>query len=205
MPNSLRRGRRISSTNRRHTLPVTGVEQPALARLVHMAERLNGPGGCPWDRAQTVDSLLPHLIEEVWELFYAHQRGRRRSFEEELGDVLYTVIFLAIVSEREGRSRLSTIAARTHRKMVRRHPHVFGAKTAHSATEAYRQWQSMKRRESKIPSMSKRVRSLLVRVFAALSQGPPSIESFARLITSRVPNARSERSSGSAKRGRGRS
>ncbi len=205
MPSPRPRGRQaVPADQRSRSLSANGAD-PALTRLVQLAERLNGPGGCPWDRAQTIDSLLPHLIEEVWELFYAHQRGRRRSFEEELGDVLYTVLFLAILSERHGWSGLEAIAARTHRKMFRRHPHVFGAQTAHTADDAYRQWQVMKRRETKTPSLSKRVRPLLVRVFDALSQGSAAIESFAGLIAGETASARSTRSNGPVRRGRGRS
>ena len=157
-------------------------EPGALARLVATARQLNAPGGCPWDRAQTIDSLLPHLIEEVWEVFYARQRRWRRAFEEELGDVLYTVIFLTVLSEREGWSGLETIATRAQRKMHRRHPHVFGGASAHTPEAAYRQWQQAKRREGAKPSLSKQIRPLLVEVFARLSRGPVSINALTRAL-----------------------
>lgn len=115
--------------------------------LVAIARRLQGPGGCPWDRAQTVRSLLPHLVEEVWEVFCAARKRSRAELQEELGDVLYTVVFLTLLAERQGWFDLKTLLRKTRRKMIRRHPHVFGTKRAATAREAYAHWQAVKRRE----------------------------------------------------------
>jgi XTP/dITP diphosphohydrolase len=68
--------------------------------LVATARRLQAPGGCAWDRAQTVPSLLPYLVEEAWEVFETVRSRHRRELPEELGDVLYTVLFMALVAER---------------------------------------------------------------------------------------------------------
>ena len=115
--------------------------------LVHTARALNAPGGCPWDQAQTVQSLLPHLIEETWEVFCAATMRQRTHLQEELGDVLYTVLFMTILAEQRGWFTLDGLLAKTRRKMERRHPYVFHTKRATTPEEAYRHWQEAKRRE----------------------------------------------------------
>ena len=131
--------------------------------LVATARRLQAPGGCPWDRAQTLDSLLPYLVEETWEVFDALRSRHQEGVAEELGDVLYCVLFLALVAERSGGPSLEAILAGTRRKMVRRHPHVFGTRKAANPAEAYRRWQASKQLEgSTRPSPSKQFRERLV-------------------------------------------
>ncbi|MBI2885363.1 MAG: nucleoside triphosphate hydrolase [Candidatus Omnitrophica bacterium] len=116
-------------------------------KLVRLNRRLRGPGGCPWDRSQTFATLLPHLVEETWEVFCASKSRRRAHMRDELGDVLYTVIFLTIVAEEAGWFTLSDVLRQTHRKMVRRHPHVFKGRRAHTKEEAYASWQRAKQQE----------------------------------------------------------
>lgn len=131
--------------------------------LVATAKRLHAPGGCAWDRAQTVHTLLPYLVEETWEVFETVRSRRTTQLAEELGDVLYTVLFLALKAERRGWCTLNGLLTATRRKMIRRHPHVFGARTAGNAAAAYRQWQAIKRTERKTaPSPSKAFRNRLV-------------------------------------------
>lgn len=131
--------------------------------LVATARRLQGPGGCAWDRAQTVQSLLPYLVEETWEVFETVKHRRFRHLQEELGDVLYTVLFLTLTAERRGWATLDALLEGTRRKMIRRHPHVFGDRTAASPKDAYRQWQASKRLEGRTdPSPSKAFRQRLV-------------------------------------------
>lgn len=115
--------------------------------LVKLARRLRGPRGCPWDRAQTFPSLLPHLVEETWEVFCASKSRRRAHLRDELGDVLYTVVFLTLLAEEAGWFTLPQVLQQTRRKMIRRHPHVFKTRRAHTAEEAYAAWQRSKRNE----------------------------------------------------------
>ena len=131
--------------------------------LVATARRLYGPGGCAWDRAQTVNSLLPYLVEETWEVFETARSKHRKQLQEELGDVLYTTLFLTLIAERRGWFRLDTLLRNAREKMVRRHPHVFAGAAAPSSRSAYRQWQRMKRQEGKARhSPSKAFREMLV-------------------------------------------
>lgn len=181
--------------------------------LVATARRLQGPGGCPWDRAQTVRTLLPHLVEEVWEVFCAERAAQRAELEEELGDVLYTVLFLTFLAERRGWLTLEELLIKTRHKMIRRHPHVFGTKTARSADEASAHWQTVKRREGRRRVSSSNVmRPLLVELFEALRIRPNARASLQRLLgtlrrstangTPRPSNAtRAQRSSRSPSRG----
>ena len=176
--------------------------------LVQLARRLQAPGGCPWDRAQTVSSLFPHLIEEVWEAFCAEQSGLSDEFEEELGDVLYTTLFLALLAEREGWFTLAALLTKTQEKMVRRHPHVFGDRQADTATEAYRQWQRIKRQERPKASDSKRMRPLLLSLWRAL-RGDQATRAAARALlkptTDRRTSGMSTPASGKPAKRRGRS
>ncbi|MBC7724289.1 MAG: MazG family protein [Burkholderiaceae bacterium] len=121
-------------------------QNPRLNELVAVLARLRAPGGCAWDREQTHESLVRHLIEETWELVDAIESGSRDELIEELGDVLYQVIFHAdIGAHRENDPfDLDDVAARMTAKMVGRHPHVFGDTTADTAAEVSVRWEELK-------------------------------------------------------------
>ena len=140
----------------------------AFRALLRTARRLQGPGGCPWDRAQTLQTLVPHLIEETWEVFCAARQRRRAPLREELGDVLYTVIFLSLLAERQGWFTLGDVLSATDSKMRRRHPHVFGRKQAHTPEEAYAHWQTAKRQEKRSRHSPAKMRPLLIALWTAL-------------------------------------
>ena len=163
---------------------VRAVEANTFQDLVATARHLQGPTGCPWDQAQTISSLLPHLIEEVWEVYCAAARRDMAHLEEELGDVLYTVIFLSLLAERDGQFTLGGLLTKTRRKMIRRHPHVFAAARARSADEAYAHWQRAKRREStRRVSTSKRLRPLIVNLWEALRTSRQARTRLTRLLS----------------------
>ena len=92
--------------------------------------RLYGPGGCPWDREQTHESLRKFLIEETYEVLDAMESSDPRKFAGELGDLLLQVVFHSILAEKAGRFTISDVIESIHSKMVRRHPHVFGDASA---------------------------------------------------------------------------
>jgi len=125
---------------------MTDVPNPKLDELVAVLARLRAPGGCAWDREQTHESLVRHLIEEAYELVDAIESGSRDEVIEELGDVLYQVIFHADIAAHADRERfdLEDVAARMTSKMIGRHPHVFGDTTAETADDVIAAWDDLK-------------------------------------------------------------
>lgn len=113
----------------------------------HVVWRLNAPDGCPWDREQTHDSLRPHLLEEAYEALEAIDLGDPDKLAEELGDVLLQVLMHAEVGAREGTFTLGDVTEHITRKLIRRHPHVFGDTTATSAGEVQQNWDALKKQE----------------------------------------------------------
>lgn len=119
----------------------------AFERLVGIMARLRGPGGCPWDREQDLDSLRKYLIEEAYEVLDAIESGDVAEHQEELGDLLLQVVFQSEVRRQEGAFDVRDVAHGIADKLVRRHPHVFGDKGAEDATAAYARWEEMKAKE----------------------------------------------------------
>ena len=118
--------------------------------LVELMSRLRSPNGCPWDREQTYATLAPMLLEEAYEAFEAVEvarAGRPEELRDELGDLLFQVIFYAQVAKERGEFEINDVTDAIHSKMVRRHPHVFGDVRADDATEVLRNWESMKAEE----------------------------------------------------------
>ena len=123
-------------------------------KLRLLMERLRGPKGCPWDRAQTLKTLVPFIIEEAYEVISAIDEGDDGSIREELGDLLFQIIFACQIKSEEGRFNLKNVIDGTHGKMVRRHPHVFGTHIARTPEEVLRKWAQIKK-EEKIEKGSK--------------------------------------------------
>ena len=119
-----------------------GLEQ-ALLDLQLLTERLRRD--CPWDREQTTRTIVPHTVEEAYELADAAHSGDDAKLVDELGDVLFQVYFLALLLEERGESNLAEVADHVREKLIRRHPHVFGEAVARDAAEAIRSWGAAKR------------------------------------------------------------
>jgi len=117
-------------------------------RLLDVMVRLRGPNGCPWDREQTRTSLKPYLIEEAYEVLEAIESGRGGLLEEELGDLLFQVVFHARLAEELDEFTMADVLQSLIDKMVRRHPHVFGDAPVGTAHEALAQWEAIKQREA---------------------------------------------------------
>jgi len=138
------------------TLYIAQMAEPVsgeLARLHQLARTLREQ--CPWDREQTHDSLIKHLIEETYEVVDAIEAldaddpATDEAFIEELGDLLYQVEFHATIAEQQGRFSMADVARSIHDKLVRRHPHVFGDVVANSANDVVQTWDEVKRAEKK--------------------------------------------------------
>jgi tetrapyrrole methylase family protein / MazG family protein len=130
-----------------------------LARLLGLAERLRRPGGCPWDADQTHHSLTRYMLEEAYEVVEAVEAlppdapagdvpaGAYRALEDELGDLLYQVIFHAVLAEEAGAFDMADVARGIHDKLVCRHPHVFGETDAETSSDVMRNWEQIKKDE----------------------------------------------------------
>jgi XTP/dITP diphosphohydrolase/tetrapyrrole methylase family protein/MazG family protein/ATP diphosphatase len=117
----------------------------ALARLDEITRRLRVE--CPWDREQDERTIVPHTVEEAYELADAANRGDDRKMLDELGDVLFQVVFLSLLLEERGQGDFAAVAEHCRQKLIRRHPHVFGDVDASSAAEVLRNWDEIKRGE----------------------------------------------------------
>ncbi|MEA2408598.1 MAG: nucleoside triphosphate diphosphatase [Thermoleophilaceae bacterium] len=115
----------------------------ALERLDEITRRLRRE--CPWDREQDERSIVPHTVEEAYELADAAHSGDDDKLLDELGDVLFQVYFLALLLEERGRGSLAEVAEHCRQKLIRRHPHVFGDREAETAGDVVRNWNQIKR------------------------------------------------------------
>ncbi len=125
-----------------------------IQKLVDLVERLRGPDGCPWDREQTRETLKPMLIEEAYEVLDALDSHDPKELREELGDLLFQVLFHARIADEKGEFHLADIIDRLHEKMVRRHPHVFGNADLKTAQDVLRNWEDIKADEKGTRSSS---------------------------------------------------
>jgi MazG family protein len=115
----------------------------ALTRLDEITRRLRRE--CPWDREQDERSIVPHTVEEAYELADAVNSGDDAKLVDELGDVLFQVYFLALLLEERGEGSLAGVADHVREKLIRRHPHVFGDRPAGTSDEVLRNWNQIKR------------------------------------------------------------
>jgi len=122
---------------------------PGVAAIFEVVARLRAPGGCPWDREQTHESLRPYLLEETYELLEAIDMADDAKMMEELGDVLLQVAMHAEIAAESGRFDSARVSEAVAAKMVKRHPHVFGTTTVADADEVLRNWEHQKQREAR--------------------------------------------------------
>jgi tetrapyrrole methylase family protein/MazG family protein/ATP diphosphatase len=118
-----------------------------LSRLVGVMQRLLAPGGCPWDREQSFETLRKYTLEEACEVIDAIDAGDRRALREELGDLLLQVVFQAELARGEGSFGIDDVVAGIVDKLVHRHPHVFGTTGVKDADEVLRNWEKIKAKE----------------------------------------------------------
>ncbi|HST10282.1 MAG TPA: nucleoside triphosphate pyrophosphohydrolase [Terriglobales bacterium] len=119
------------------------------AELVELISKLRAPGGCPWDREQTHESLKPMMLEEAYEVVEAIDEGDDEELLGELGDLLLQVVFHSQIADEENRFTVADVIERISAKMIRRHPHVFGDDSAQTSGEVLRNWEAIKEAELK--------------------------------------------------------
>lgn len=115
--------------------------------LVELSRYLRSPDGCPWDREQDLTTLKSYIIEETYEVIQAIESGDINELIEELGDLLYQVVFASQIASDERKFSIDDVIDQLHNKLVRRHPHVFGEEKAKDAEEAVKKWHSQKLKE----------------------------------------------------------
>ena len=124
-------------------------------QLLSLMEHLRDPhAGCPWDQAQTYASIAPYTIEEAYEVAEAIARGDRTALKQELGDLLFQVVFHAQLAKEEGAFTFAEVAAAVTEKMIRRHPHVFGETRYADRAEQSHAWERLKAAERDTPADS---------------------------------------------------
>jgi len=138
-----------------------------MVRLLQLAKRLRDPGGCPWDAEQTHHSLTRYLLEEAYEVVEAVENLPEVGYaalEDELGDLLYQVVFHAVIAQEAGEFTMADVARGIHDKLVRRHPHVFGDVVADETSDVMRNWEQIKKEEKGTTS-----------IVAGITPGLPSL------------------------------
>lgn len=144
----------------------------SLAKIQEVIDALLGPGGCPWDQKQTPKSLCDYIIEEAFELVSAIRADDQAEACEELGDVLFLLLFQVTLASRAGHFDLADVVAANAAKMIRRHPHVFGDTVVANQEELLRNWERIKRGE-------KSGNGKQGRAFASLPEGlPPLLKAY---------------------------
>ncbi|NOT62390.1 MAG: nucleoside triphosphate pyrophosphohydrolase [Acidobacteria bacterium] len=129
--------------------------------LIDLMARLRAPDGCPWDREQNFTTLAPMLIEEAYEVIEAAEAKDWPALRDELGDLLFQIVFYGQIASDEGHFVLNDSIGRVHEKMVRRHPHVFGEETVASTADVLVNWEAIKAAERKAEGKAEKKTSLL--------------------------------------------
>lgn len=120
-----------------------------IEKLRSLMARLRSPKGCPWDKEQTLATLVPFIIEEAYEVVSAIDSKDPCAIKEELGDLLFQIIFASRITEEKGEFGIREVIDGTYEKMVRRHPHVFGGVRADTPEEVLKRWAEIKKEEKK--------------------------------------------------------
>jgi nucleoside triphosphate diphosphatase len=141
-----------------------------LRKLVELMAHLRGPQGCPWDREQDYDSVKGLLLEETYEVIDAVNAHDYSALQEELGDLLFQVVFYSRLAEEENRFTIDDVIEQVHAKLIRRHPHVFGEVRARNAEEALKSWLAVKEQERQSASQGR-----LERDAPATAGGTPAL------------------------------
>ena len=121
----------------------------SITRLLGIMDKLRDPGGCPWDREQTLRTLTPYLLEEAHEVIEAIETGDAQHHKEELGDLLFQIVFQSRIAREEGKFDFAAVCDGIADKLTRRHPHVFGDVSVSGSKEVVKNWERIKAEERK--------------------------------------------------------
>jgi len=158
-------------------MPTTGER---FERAVAIMERLRAPGGCPWDREQTFDSIKPYTLEETYEVLEAIDNRDWPELAGELGDLLLQVLFYSEMAKEQSSFSIDDVLDRLSTKLINRHPHVFGDVKAHTSAEVKRNWEALKAEERKLeekknPKNSDGEENEYRSILAGISSAMPSL------------------------------
>jgi MazG family protein len=131
------------------SLQIESTSADKFRRLVDIMARLRAPGGCPWDREQTMDTIKPYVLEETYEVLEAIDSRDSAALAEELGDLMLQAVFLSQIAAEEGRFSIDTALDAIAEKLIRRHPHVFADGDAKTPDEVKQRWDEIKREEKR--------------------------------------------------------
>jgi tetrapyrrole methylase family protein/MazG family protein len=118
-----------------------------IKELIKLIKKLRSPDGCPWDRKQKKEDIGKYILEEAYEVFDSLEEKNPQALKEELGDLLFQILFLSEISKDAGLFSLEDVLEEIRKKMIRRHPHVFGGKKVNSMQEVKENWQQIKKKE----------------------------------------------------------
>jgi nucleoside triphosphate diphosphatase len=156
-------------------MPTTGER---FERAVSIMERLRAPGGCPWDREQTFDSIKPYTLEETYEVLVAIDNRDWPELAGELGDLLLQVLFYSEMAKEQSSFSIDDVLDRLSTKLINRHPHVFGDVKADTSAEVKRNWEALKREEKRQSAAEGGVNSAEAKpnsILAGISSAMPSM------------------------------
>ncbi len=153
----------------------------AIERLLGIMHRLRAPGGCPWDREQTLATLRPYVLEETYEVLEAIDEGDVQAHREELGDLLLQIVFQAELRQEAGQFEFADVADAISDKLVSRHPHVFGDSVVKDAEGVLQQWAALKREEKRKKGGGKSVLEGVPRELPALARADRLTEKASRV------------------------
>ena len=141
-----------------------------LIDLILLIKKLRAPDGCPWDRKQKPEDIGKYILEEAYEVIESLEANDQQAIAEELGDLLFQILFLAQMGEESGTYSLDQIMAGIREKMIRRHPHVFGDISIKTVEEVKENWQQIKRQERRAKSNEESLFSSIPRSLPALKR-----------------------------------
>ena len=141
-----------------------------LKDLISLIKKLRAPDGCPWDRKQKQEDIGKYILEEAYEVIESLEAQDQQCLQEELGDLLFQILFLAEMGEESGAFSLDNIMAGIRKKMIRRHPHIFGNIKVNSVEEVRENWQQIKKEEHRTKSDGESLFSSIPRCLPALKR-----------------------------------